>query len=154
MAADSTKDVQRVAQQLFTERSARAFGRDMKQIAVACFRDAEAFLAIAGQYDAGSLDEQIKAPIGIQLSDASAPNLAKTCKNHPHNLVSRRFGDRKKVAAVYRWLKENPPPSEPDAPDNCELESLGISWGTAETRLARILFPEYVVDAKKEPVAS
>lgn len=161
-AETKTADVQRVAQHLFAERSARSLGRNSKQVAVGCFRDAEAFLEVAGRYASGQLAAELKAPAGPQPSVASAPNIGRASKaqpvnvNHPHNMVSVRYGDLKKVARVLKHLKENPAPADPNAEDVCVISQgdLQINWGTEETKLARVLFPEFVVEPSKEPALS
>jgi hypothetical protein len=142
----SQSDVTRVAKDLFVERSGRAFGRDMKAIATNCFKDAQAFIEVSDMFAVGLLDEQIKPATGIQLCDVHAPNLVKFCKNHPHNLVSRKLGDLEKVAKAYKWLKANP------LAETCSIESLGIEWDIQTTKLARILLPEYVPADEREPV--
>jgi hypothetical protein len=133
-------DTRRVAERLFAERSMRANGRDMRSVAVGCFRDAAVFADVATAHELGMLESEIVKPTGPQLCDVSAPNLH---HSHPHNLVSRRFGDLKKVAVIYADLKANP---------DVEMyvnEQLMINWDREATKLARLLFGEYIVDTRK-----
>jgi hypothetical protein len=132
------KAIAEIARDLFAERSARAFGRNVKSLAIQCYRDAATFHEISQLYELDALETD--KPAGPQLSEVSAPNLKKT---HPHNLVSRRFGDLKKVREVNAWLKANP-----TAETYEDLE-----WDAPTTKLARILFPEFIVDEKPAALA-
>lgn len=125
---------ERYAFALFSERSARGMlsNKGAEQVAAHCFRDADTFLAVSQQIRSGEL--VVEHPVGPQLSDVSAPNLDPT---HPHNLVSKRFGDLGKVREINARLVANP-----------TLESLpDMRWGKPEVSLARAILPAYAEPA-------
>ncbi len=130
MADDQKKDtgnIERIALQLFAERSARTLGRGVEQVARQAFKDAEAFVAVAAAYRAGELvavkDENI-------LADVYAPKLKRT---HPINLVSREWGDLNRVKKIAQELQANP-----------TLETYEpMDWDKPTTALARDILPQY-----------
>ena len=100
-----------------------------ERLALASYRKAESFLSVRGRVRSGELEAT--EPTGPQLADCSAPNLKKT---HPHNLVSQRFGDLKRVEQIKAWLDKNP-----TAETYPELD-----WDVPTTNVARTIFPAYV----------
>ena len=127
--AEVKADVTRVALQLFAERSARAPGRAVEQVAIQCFRDAEAFAKVQADYAANGLGAD---PAESPLADCFAPNLKRT---HPHNLVSREWGDLNRVRQIGKLLTEKP-----------NLETYEeLDWDVPTTRLARTIFPHYAL---------
>ena len=65
------------------------------------------------------------------LDPAFAANLKKT---HPINLMSKEWGDLRKVREALKFLEENP-----------SLEAYEeLSWGKPEVNQARALFPTVV----------
>src|SRR6201986_4617437 len=117
-----------VALELFKGRSSHS-GINPRQLAVECFRDAAAFKHVADEIQADGLGpaEQDVNPLDV----AFAPNLKKT---HPINLMSRAWGDLKKVQTVLADLDANPATEfyEP------------FSWSKAEVTQARALFPAVI----------
>ena len=99
-----------------------------EQVAIEAYRKAEAFLKIRDRVRSG--EPLVKQADGPQLCDASAPNLKKT---HPHNLVSKRFGDLAKVNRIAKWLGDNPTTETSEEMD----------WDAPTTALARVLLPAY-----------
>lgn len=122
-----------VALELFKGRSSHQ-GIAPRQLAIGCFRDAAAFLAAAEDVQAGNVDWF--AEDTNPLDSAFAPNLKRT---HPINLMSRAWGDLKKVQSVLADLEANP------AAEFYEL----YSWGKPEVNQARALFPAIVNRAKQ-----
>lgn len=144
-AADKSDaaETKRVALQLFAHRSR---GVASEQVAVQCFKDAKAFLAVAAQADAGELDKV--APAGPQLSDVSAPNLD---KKHPINLASKALGNLARVQKIGQWLKANPTPErDPEELAGRINQEFDLNWGLPEIDTARVIFPAY---AAKEVAA-
>ena len=117
-----------VALELFKTRSMQP-GTTPNQLAIHCFRDAKAFLAITEQLVAGEIDLNVED--SNPLDSAFAPNLKRT---HPINLMSRSWGDIKKVEAALAELEANP------AADVYEP----YGWGKPEVNQARVLFPTVV----------
>lgn len=122
-----------VALELFKGRSLH-HGVTPRQLAIGCFRDAAAFLAAADEALAGKIDWS--AEDTNPLDSAFAPNLKKT---HPINLMSRAWGDLKKVRATLAELDANPAAESYDP----------FSWGKPEVNQARALFPAVVNRAKQ-----
>ena len=114
---------------LFAARTAMGYAkRGVDQLALNCFRDAEAFLNVAKKIRTG--EATVKAPVGKQLATASAPNLKPT---HPLNMVSQRFGDINRVKKIYDQLLASP-----------SMEKLEeFDWGKQEVETARLVFPTY-----------
>lgn len=117
-----------VALELFKTRSMQ-LGTTPQQLAIHCFRDAKAFLTIVEQLAAGELDLNVEDT--NPLDAAYAPNLKRT---HPINLMSRAWGDIKKVQAALADLDANP------AAETYEP----YGWGKPEVNQARALFPAVV----------
>ncbi len=130
MAEDKNAEtIERLAFELFTARRASAFSRiNAEQAVRESFRDAEAFAGLAKRIRGG---ESNKAPTGVQLSDACAPNLKPT---HPVNLISQRFGNLDRVRKINDRLKDEIGRNEVAA----ELD-----WKESEINQAAALFPAY-----------
>lgn len=96
-----------------------------EQHAIKCFRDGAAFLAAADKIKSGEIN--IVAIDNNPLDEAYAPNLKKT---HPINLMSRQWGNIKKVREFYELVK---------SPNVTAIEEL--NWGLPECNTARALFP-------------
>jgi hypothetical protein len=127
-AASRDIDTER-AFRLFVERTAAGVRPlHQQQVAEQCFRDARAFSAVAARAAKG--DTFDATPENNILSDASAPKLKPT---HPINMVSRQFGDRKRIVEIAKRLEANPTLDE--LPD--------LDWGKPEVSTARALFPSY-----------
>ncbi len=126
-------DLSAVALELFKSRSLQS-GANPQQLAIICFRDATVFLAAAQEVLAGGMD--LFAEDTNPLDEAFAPNLKRT---HPINLMSRAWGDLRKVQAALADLDANPTVDfyEP------------YSWGKPEVNQARALFPAVVSRAKQ-----
>ncbi len=124
VAATNPK-LESVALELFKARSAAQVGNP-RQLAIGCFRDAKAFLATTERVLAGELD--VSNDETNPLDIAFAPNLKRT---HPINLMSREWGDFRKVQAALAEL-ESDPAAEFYEP---------YSWGKPEVNQARALFP-------------
>jgi hypothetical protein len=117
-----------VALELFKARSMHP-GTTPQQLAITCFRDAQAFLKVTDQLVAGEI-ELVNSDAN-PLDVAFAPNLKRT---HPINLMSREWGDIAKVQTALTDLDANP------AADTYEP----YSWGKPEVNQARALFPAVV----------
>lgn len=135
-------DVDRIALTIFAERAARGpMRRDGEAEAANAYRQADAFLKAQAKFRSGELS--FKKPEGPQLCECSAPNLPET---HPHNLVSKRFGDLERVKTLKAWLDLNPTP----AGDPTELVTRfnkafkGLDWDLAAVGTARTIFSSYV----------
>lgn len=121
-----------VALELFKVRSAQP-GGNPRQMAIACFRDAAIFLAAADEVQSGRADIfSDESPLDV----AFAPNLKRT---HPINLMSRAWGDLRKVHDALADLEANP------GADFYEP----YSWGKSEVNQARALFPAVVNRSKQ-----
>ena len=125
-----------VALELFKGRSL-VHGTSPQQLAISCFRDAQAFLEAASQVVDGNLDLQTDET--NPLDAAFAPNLKRT---HPINLMSRAWGDVRKVQDALADLEANP------GAETYER----YSWGRPEVNQARALFPAVVQRAKQVSV--
>ena len=120
--------LQSLAFELFTQRSAMLNGRSAEPVASQCFRDAESFLKVAEKVEKSGLASIADSS---PLDPAFAANLKKT---HPINLMSKEWGDLKRVREALKFLEENP-----------SLESYEeLSWGKPEVNQARALFPTVV----------
>lgn len=122
--------LQETAFELFKHRPANV--GSARQIAIQCYRSAEAFLQATDELIAGTLN--ITSIDQNPLDEAYAPNLKKT---HPINLMSRHWGSVDKVRKTLAALK-----SEPEAK---AYEPYG--WGLPEVNQARALFPALVKKA-------
>jgi hypothetical protein len=122
-----------VALELFKGRSLH-HGVTPRQLAIDCFRDAAEFLAAAEDALAGKIDWF--ADDTNPLDSAFAPNLKRT---HPINLMSRAWGDLKKVQATLAELDANPAAESYDS----------YGWGKPEVNQARALFPAVVKRSKQ-----
>ena len=121
-----------VALELFKARSVQP-GGNPRQLAIACFRDAAIFLAAADEVQSGRANLFTdESPLDV----AFAPNLKRT---HPINLMSRAWGDLKKVQQALADLEANP------GTDFYEP----YSWGKPEVNQARALFPAVVARSKQ-----
>lgn len=99
--------------------------------AIRCFRDAAAFITAAKKIATGEIN--IEVIDNNPLDDAFAQNLKKT---HPINLMSRQWGNIKKVREVYEMVRN---------PGVQAYEELG--WGMPECNQARALFPGIIAKA-------
>ncbi len=126
--SDDKMSLTSVALELFKMRSMQS-GTTPQQLAINCFRDAKVFLEITDQLTAGEIE--LSVDDRNPLDTAFAPNLKRT---HPINLMSREWGDIKKVQSVLADLEANP------AADAYEP----YAWGKPETNQARALFPAVV----------
>ncbi|HEY0984650.1 hypothetical protein [Schlesneria sp. T3-172] len=116
-----------VALELFKARSVSG-GGSPRQLAISCFRDAMVFLEAAYEIQSGRADLSAdESP----LDPAFAPNLKRT---HPINLMSRVWGDLRKVQEALADLDANP------GADYYEP----YSWSKPEVNQARALFPTVV----------
>ena len=122
-----------VALELFKSRSVHA-SINPRQLAIACFRDADVFISATQEILDGGVD--LYADETNPLDEAFAPNLKRT---HPINLMSRAWGDLRKVQAALADLDANPV-AESYEP---------YSWGKPEVNQARALFPAVVNRAKQ-----
>lgn len=151
MANESKLDteLESVALRIYVERAgnrnAIAFGSE--QIAAACFREAEAFLAVRDKVRNKELSTAVDS--GPKLSEASAPNLSPL---HPLNLISQRFGDLKRVRVLNEWLKNHPTPEkEPETiVDEINKQFRDLNWrantpgeALAIINTARTVFPAF-----------
>lgn len=104
-----------------------------EQQAIRCFRDATAFLKIAGKFSSGEMS--IEAIDNNPLDEANAPNLKKT---HPANLISRKGVEGKEqldkrltmILEIYEIVK------------SVEVKKVeDLNWGEPECNQARAIFP-------------
>lgn len=122
------EQLEKYAFHLFSARSAANQRRGTEALAIEAYRDAEAFIAVTNRVRSG--EQSTAKPTGAILSEVSAPNLKPT---HPHNLVSQRFGNLKRVRDIADKLEKNP-----------NLDTFDeLDWGPQEVKLARIIFPAY-----------
>lgn len=130
--------------EIFKETIAKsATGRGGEQQARAAYMKAEAFLAVRESVRSGELKPAKQD--GPALTDCCAPNLHRM---HPHNLVSRRFGDLNKVQRVHQWLNKNPTPEHDPAllVDRMKNEFPELQWEMPSINTARAIFPAYVTN--------
>lgn len=140
--ANETKpntELDELAFEIYSKRVA-ASNRSGEQLAVASYRDAEAFLAVRAKARNGSLESKTADESG--LCEVSAPNLKRT---HAHNLVSQRFGDLAKVNRIKVWLDRNPTPESDEGELVAKLnrEFPELSWDLPTVNTARAIFPAY-----------
>ena len=136
MSTNKTKielEISDVALELFKVRAAHS-GVGTRQLAMGCFRDAAAFINIAKEVNSSDVD--LLAEETNPLDPAFAPNLNKT---HPINLMSRSWGDLKKVQNALSDLNANP------AAESYEP----YGWTKSEIRQARALFPAVIERSKQ-----
>lgn len=127
-AAPAASTVEQLAFRLFADRTARSAARNPETVAVAAYRDAEAFLETMRKIKAGDLSPA--TPAGPQLADASCPNLKPT---HPLNMVSSRYGNLKKVQELHAKLTADP-----------KIEELSeLDWDKNAVQTAREVFPAF-----------
>jgi hypothetical protein len=115
-------------------------GRGGERQAKMAYQKAESFLAVREAVRNGDLEPSKQD--GPMLTDCCAPNLKRT---HPHNLVSTRFGDLKKVDRINQWLSKNPTPEgNPDELiDRAKKEFPELEWDLPTINTARAIFPSY-----------
>lgn len=137
---DEGSELRDYAAELFAQRTRNGVrGVLAERVAMDCFRDARAFLAVAAKVESNQLDTSPPKP--ALFCDACAPNLRKT---HPHNLVSQQVGDINRVREIFDQLEKNP-----------LLEAIPeLDWKKPEVNLARTLFPHYLARAKELAAAN
>lgn len=134
-------ELDRMAFSLFRETVPGIMGRiSPETLVVNCYQNAKVFLETREKIRAGTFE--IDKPIGPQLSDVSAPNLPDT---HPHNLVSKEFGNLAEVERIHAHLRHNPMAEEYNVGQ--------YRWNKTEVALARIIFPFYVKQPAKAAAA-
>lgn len=131
--SNDTLSLTDVALELFKTRSMSP-GINPEQLAIDCFRSAKSFLAVSELVQSGEIAaiDNDTNPLDV----ACAPNLKKT---HPVNLMSRAWGDVKKVESVLAELEADPSAES--------YEPFG--WGRPEVNQARALFPAVVNRAQQ-----
>lgn len=143
MAAEKqTTELDDKAFELFREMVAKSpTGRGGEQQARAAYMKAEAFLTVREAIRSGAMKPTRQE--GPALTDCCAPNLRRT---HPHNLVSQRFGDLKRVSVINQWLERNPTPERDpeELVSRINSEFPDLSWDTPAINTARAIFPTYV----------
>lgn len=140
-ALEADPELDALAFEIYKQRIATTHvKRGGEQIALDSYRKAEDFLRIRDKIRSG--DTSTKQPEGPQLSDCSAPNLS---ENHPHNMVSKRYGDLTKVNRIKKFLDQNPTPeSDPgELVGKINREFPGIGWDLPQVNTARAIFPAY-----------
>ncbi len=131
MSTAKQEDVCSLAERLFAAKRSVSARFGTRDDAVAAFKEARAFLDVRADFESGKLDARPSNE--PELSDVSCPNERKT---HPHNMVSKRFGDLNRVKKILDELKSNP---------TIQAYSGGeIEWTPGQTDLARLIFPTYV----------
>ncbi len=130
-AASDPSEVDELAFRLYSERIAKmpaqVSGEESSRWA---YRRAEEFLSVRDKVRAG---EELRDE-GPKLSEVSAPNLKPT---HPHNIISKRFGDLAKARAAYEFLKKHPHSDEEP------VTYAPLDWDAATVKLARQVLPHY-----------
>lgn len=138
-ANDDTTELDEFAFRLYAERVAKMPAQiNGETSSIWAYKKAEEFLAVRARIKAG--EELTKVPDGPQLNDASAPRLKPT---HPHNLVSKRFGDLTRVRKIHEWLQKHPPRIKPD---QAPIVFSELEWDEQTTNLAREIFPHYCMN--------
>lgn len=127
-------EVNSVALKLFAERSARLAGNGAEQVAVQCFKDAESFIAVRDVYKSGAFAEKPEFSV---LADCYCPNQKKT---HPHNMISREFGNINRVRSILKDLDAHK--------DGKTYSGDNFEWDEPTTNLARSIFPGIVKAAE------
>ena len=128
MSTKQNNKLYSVALTLFSNRSMHS-GFNPQQLALACFRDAKIFVSTAQQIQENRVNPS--ADDENPLDAACAPNLKRT---HPINLMSRAWGDLKRVQDALSDLEANPSAEYYEA----------YGWGKPEVNQARALFPAVV----------
>lgn len=130
--------------ELFREMVAKSpTGRGGEQQARAAYMKAEAFLTVREAVQSGAIKPSKSD--GSMLTDCCAPNLH---RSHPYNLVSRRFGDLKKINRIHEWLVKNPTPErDPEELVGRIKDAFPeLSWDTPAINTARAIFPQFVTN--------
>jgi len=137
VAADQNKRRSDIALALYREKVGRGFRGDLSALARRCHVEADAFIQVEAEIAAG---EPADAPRGPKLADVDAPNLPKT---HPHRLVGFKVGDLGLVSRIKAHLDKQP---ALEALQDYEdpITRAQINWTVEETKLARLIFPDYV----------
>ena len=111
-----------------------------EQQALAAYHKAEAFISVRTRVRNGQL--KAEKTTGPQLCDVRAPNLPRT---HPHNLVSKVYGNLDRVRKIYAWLEANPTPEREPTELIPRLQAAfpDLSWDVPTINTARAIFPDY-----------
>lgn len=127
---NKNQEIAELGERLFAAKRSMPRQSGAQQDAVLSLREARIFIDARSDFESGKLDTRTHE--GPELSDCSCPNEKKT---HPHNLVSKRFGNLERVKKVLAEL---------EADKRIEAyESGDISWSVSQTNLARLIFPAY-----------
>lgn len=123
--------LERRAFDLFAARRSQFGSRgNAEQVALECYRDAEAFVGVMDKIKAGELTTV--APQGVQPDFCCAPNLKPT---HPVNMVSAKFWNPQEINRIAKILKEDHAKEIKALPE--------YEWNEPEVNQARAIFPAF-----------